>query len=123
MAAARGSARSCCRRRSPPAFEHQTLRTPPRAPTRPPRQVRNPRIPPRVPPPSPRQVRDRPDAPSGSDPPAPAGVLSQYRQRVSDANQRLCSVCTHTLCRDMDGTPRTPSQENPIPTNSCPMQR
>lgn len=28
----------------------------------------------------------------------------------------------HTLCRDRDATPRTPSRENPIPRNSCPMQ-
>lgn len=46
------------------------------------------------------------------------GVLSQYRERVSNANQRLCSVCTHTLCRDTDAAPRTTSQEIPVPCSA-----
>lgn len=51
------------------------------------------------------------------------GVLSQYRERVSNANQRLCSVCTHTLCRDTATTPghhpkKTPSREIAVPCSA-----
>lgn len=43
------------------------------------------------------------------------GVLSQNHERVSNANQRLCSVCTHTLQRQgrhsQDTIPRKPHPE------------